>query len=148
MRKLIAGMKISLDGKTADANGYADWVSAWSDDYDVMPQVDACVLGAGMYPGYEAYWTTIRNEPAKPLAMTGKTTTPAEIVWAHFAAETPHYVLSKALSAAAWPNTRFLRNVADVAALKRQEGKDIYLVGGGRTTAGLIDAGSSMSSGC
>ena len=95
MRKLIAGMKISLDGKTADANGYADWVSAWSDDYDVMPQVDACVLGAGMYPGYEAYWTTIRNEPAKPLAMTGKTPTPAEIVWAHFAAETPHYVLSK-----------------------------------------------------
>ncbi len=141
MRKLIAGMKISLDGKTADANGYADWVSAWSDDYDVMPQVDACVLGAGMYPGYEAYWTTIRNEPAKPLAMTGKTPTPAEIVWAHFAAETPHYVLSSALSAAAWPNTRFLRNVADVAALKRQEGKDIYLVGGGRTTAGLIDAG-------
>ena len=141
MRKLIAGMKISLDGKTADANGYADWVSAWSDDYDVMPQIDACVLGAGMYPGYEAYWTAIRNEPAKPLAMTGKTPTPAEIVWAHFAAETPHYVLSSALSAAAWPNTRFLRNVADVAALKRQEGKDIYLVGGGRTTAGLIDAG-------
>lgn len=141
MRKLIAGMKISLDGKTADANGYANWVGAWSDDYGVTPQIDACLLGAGMYPGYEAYWTTIRNEPAMPLAMTGKTPTPAEIVWAHFAAKTPHYVLSNALSSAAWPMTRFLRNVEDVAALKRQEGEDIYLVGGGRTTAGLIDAG-------
>ncbi len=141
MRKLIAGMKISLDGKTADANGYADWVSAWSEDYGLTPQIDACLIGAGMYPGYEFYWTTIRNEPMTSLAMTGKTPTPAEVEWARFAAKTPHYVLSSALSAAAWPNTRFLRNVEDIAALKAQEGKDIYLVGGGRTTAGLIDAG-------
>ncbi len=141
MRKLIAGMKISLDGKTADPNGYADWVGAWSEDYGVTPQIDACVLGAGMYPGYEAYWTAIRNEPTQPLAMTGKTPTSAEVEWARFAAKTPHYVLSNALSEAAWANTRFLRSAEDVAALKRQEGKDIYLVGGGRTTAGLIDAG-------
>ncbi len=141
MRKLIAGMKISLDGKTADANGYADWVGAWSDDYGVTPQIDACVLGAGMYPGYEQYWTAIREGPGSALAMAGKMPTPAEVVWVHFAANTPHYVLSNSLSAAAWPNTRFLRSAEDVAALKRQEGKDIYLVGGGRTTAGLIDAG-------
>jgi dihydrofolate reductase len=73
--------------------------------------------------------------------MTGKAPTPAEVEWARFAARTPHYVLSSSLSVAAWPNTHFLRNVEDVAALKAQEGKDIYLVGGGRTTAGLIDAG-------
>ncbi len=30
---------------------------------------------------------------------------------------------------------------ADVAALKRETGKDIYCVGGGRTTASLIEAG-------
>ncbi len=72
MRKLIAGMKISLDGKTADANGYADWVGAWSEDYGLTPQIDACILGAGMYPGYEAYWTAIREAPDKALSMTGK----------------------------------------------------------------------------
>jgi hypothetical protein len=53
MRKLIAGMKISVDGKMEGPQGSADWVKAWSDDYGLMPQVDACVLGGGMYPGYE-----------------------------------------------------------------------------------------------
>ncbi len=44
----------------------ADWVEAWSDDYGLMPQIDACLLGAGMYPGYEGYWTAVQNEPDKP----------------------------------------------------------------------------------
>jgi hypothetical protein len=33
MRKLITGMKLSLDGKIEGAEGYADWVEAWSEDY-------------------------------------------------------------------------------------------------------------------
>ena len=59
MRKLITGMKLSLDGKIEGAEGYADWVEAWQDDYGLMPQVDACVLGGGMYPVYEQYWTAV-----------------------------------------------------------------------------------------
>lgn len=51
MRKLIAAMKISVDGKIEGPEGYADWVEAWSDDYGLMQQVDACLLGAKMYPG-------------------------------------------------------------------------------------------------
>jgi dihydrofolate reductase len=58
-----------------------------------------------------------------------------------FAASTPHYVLSSVLTSAAWPNTSFVRGLEDIAALKRQSGKDIYLVGGARTTARLMDAG-------
>jgi hypothetical protein len=61
MRKLIAGMQVSVDGKIEGAEGYADWVEAWSDNYDVTQRVDACLLGAGMYPGYEAYWTAVRK---------------------------------------------------------------------------------------
>jgi dihydrofolate reductase len=94
-----------------------------------------------MYSGYEHYWTGIRNEPVKPAWITGAPPTPAEIVWAHFAAETPHYVLSTTQTSALWPNTRFVRGSEDIAALKRQPGKDIYLIGGARTTAGLIDSG-------
>lgn len=141
MRKLIAGMKISADGKMEGAEGTADWVEAWSDDYGLMSQVDACVLGGGMYPGYERYWSAIQHEPDKPAWITGSAPTPAEIDWARFAAVTPHYVLSQTLSSALWPNARFIRGVADIAALKRQAGKDIYLVGGAKTTASLIDAG-------
>ena len=141
MRKLIAGMKISVDGKVAGPEGIADWVEGWSDDYGLMPHIDACLLGGGMYPGYELRWTAIQNEPDKPLPMTGKLPTPAQVEWARFAAQTPHHVLSNTLNKAAWPRTSFVRGLEDVAALKQQPGKDIYLVGGARTTASLIDAG-------
>ncbi len=141
MRKLIAAMKMSVDGKIEGPEGYADWVEAWSEDYDLMPQIDACLLGAGMYPGYEQYWTAIQNEPDKPLAFTGKVPTADEVKWGRFAAQTPHYVLSSTLTSALWPRTRFVRGLDEIRALKQQPGKDIYLMGGARITASLIDAG-------
>jgi dihydrofolate reductase len=141
MRKLISGMQMSLDGKVEGAQGYADWVETWSDNFGLMAQVDACVLGAKMYPGYESYWSAVQNQPDKPLPMTARLPTPAEIEWARFAAQTPHYVLSSTLSSAQWPKTRFLRGLNEVAVLKQQPGKDVYLVGGARTVASLIDAG-------
>ncbi len=140
MRKLIAGMRMSLDGKIEGPEGYADWVEEWSDGYDVIPQVDACLLGAGMYSGYEQYWTAIQNEPDK-LLFTGKMPTPEEVDYARFAARTPHYVLSSTLTSALWPKTSFVRGLEEIAALKQHPGKDIYLVGGARTVASLIDAG-------
>lgn len=141
MRKLIAAMKVSLDVKVEGPQGAADWANAWSEDYGLTPQIDACIIGAGMYPGYENYWSGIQNEPTKPAWITGAPPTPGELEWAKFAARTPHYVLSKTLTSARWPNTSFLRSIDDVAALKEQPGKDIYLMGGPRVTASLIDAG-------
>ena len=141
MRKLIAGMQSSLDGKIEGPEGYADWVDAWSDNYDVLPRVDAALLGGGMYPGYEQYWTAIQERPDEPIPMTGKVPTPGEVEYARFTAQAPHYVLSSTLTSATWSNTSFLRGLDEVAALKRQPGKDIYLVGGARVLASLIDAG-------
>lgn len=141
MRKLIAGMKISLDGRIEGPEGSADWVEAWSEDYGLTPQIDACLLGGGMYPGYEGYWTGIQNEPDKTHWITGAPPTPAELEWARFAAKTPHYVLSNTLTSAGWPNTRFVRGLDEIAALKQQSGRTIYLLGGARTAASLIDAG-------
>jgi len=51
MRKLISGMKVSVDIKIAGPEGYADWVEAWSEDYDLTRQIDTCLLGASMYRG-------------------------------------------------------------------------------------------------
>jgi len=141
MRKLIAGMKTSVDGKMEGPDGTADWVEAWSDDYGVMAQVDTCLMGAGMYPGYEQYWTSIQQQPDTPAWITGNPPTPAEREYARFVAQTPHYVLSNTLTSALWPKTRFIRTLEDVAELKRQPGKDIYLIGGARITASLVDAG-------
>ncbi len=50
-------------------------------------------------------------------------------------------MLSNSLTTTSWPNTRFLRRVDEVKALKQQPGKDIYLVGGAKTTTSLIEAG-------
>ena len=141
MRKLIAGMKVSVDGKIEGPEGTADWVEAWSEDYGLIPQIDACLLGGGMYPGYEGYWTGIQNEPDKPAWITGNPPTPDELEWARFIERTPHYVLSNTLTSAHWPKTSFVRGLEEIAALKQQPGKDIYLVGGARTTASLVDAG-------
>ena len=140
MRKLIAGMKMSIDGKIEGPEGYADWVEAWSDDYGMMEQVDACLLGANMYPGYEQYWTAIQNAPDKPLWI-GRVPTPKEVEYARFVERTPHYVLSSKMTSTLWPQTSFVRGLEEIAALKQQPGKDIYLVGGAKTTASLIEAG-------
>jgi dihydrofolate reductase len=142
MRKLIAGMKTSVDGKIEGADGYADWVEAWSEDYGLTSRIDACLLGGQMYPNYELYWSAIQqNDPGEPLPITGSPPSAAEVAWARFAAQTPHYVLSNTLTSAAWPNTSFVRGLDDIAALKQQPGKDIYLMGGAQITGSLIDAG-------
>jgi dihydrofolate reductase len=141
MRKLIAGFKVSVDGNIEGPEGYADWVAAWSEDYGLTEQIDACIVGGGMYPGYEKYWTAIQNAGDQPLQMTGKSPTLDEIKWGHFAARTPHFVLSTKLSQAKWPNTSFLRSLDEVTALKGKPGKDIYLMGGGQVAAALIDGG-------
>ena len=141
MRKLIAGFKVSVDGKIAGPDGYADWVDAWSEDYGLTAQIDACMVGAGMYPGYETYWSAIQSAGDRPLPMTGKRATSREVEWGRFATRTRHYVLSTTLTEALWPNTSFLRSLDDVTALKEKPGKDIYLMGGGRAAVTLIEAG-------
>jgi dihydrofolate reductase len=134
VRKLITGMQTSIDGKIAGPEGYADWVPSWGDNYGLMPRIDACVLGGGMYPGHEQYWSSVEADPRAAAS-------PGEVAWARFAALTPHYVLSTTLTEATWERTTFLRSLDEVAALKQQAGKDIYLIGGARTATSLIDAG-------
>jgi dihydrofolate reductase len=141
MRKLIAAMKITLDGRSEGPQGYADWVDAWSDDYGLMQRVDACLLGGRMYPGYEQYWTAIQQAPDRPLPMTGKLPHPSELAWSDFAQRTPHYVLSTTLPSVAWPHARLLRHVNEVVELKAGPGKDIYLMGGATLVGSLMEAG-------
>jgi dihydrofolate reductase len=76
------------------------------------------------------------------LPFTGTASSLAEVEWARFAAGIPHYVLTNTLTRANWTRTRFLSDLNEVAALKQEPGKDIYLIGGARTTTSLIDAGA------
>jgi dihydrofolate reductase len=141
MRKLIAGFKISLDGKIESSAGFADWVEAWSEDYNLGEQIDTCLLGGAMYPGYEAYWSALAAAPNEAHPMTGTLPTIGEKAWSERAANTPHVVLSTKLSQANWPQTTFIRAISDIQRLKAQEGKTIYLMGGANITAQCITAG-------
>ena len=141
MRNMIAAMKISIDGKTEGAQGYADWVDAWSEDYGLTPQIDACILGGGMYPNYEQYWTAIQEAPHEANPLGAGVPTKAEVEWAQFAATTAHYVVSRTITTAKWPQTSFLRGLDKVVALKQQPGRDIYLMGGAELTRGCLQAG-------
>ena len=140
MRKIIGAMKISIDGKSEGAEGYADWVNAWSDDFGLMPEIDTCVLGSGMYANYEQYWTAIQEAPNEPNPFSGGVPTDAEVEWAFFAAATPHYVLSRTQTAAKWTQTNFLRGLDEIEALKRVESsKNIYLMGGSEVLRACLE---------
>ena len=55
--------------------------------------------------------------------------------------EDPHYVVSSTLKSVTWPNTRILADLDAVAAMKREQGKDIYLMGGAAIVGAALDAG-------
>ena len=143
MRDVIAAFKISADGKYEGPEGYADWVNSWPEDYGswLTTQIDACVLGAGMYPMYEEYWTRVAAAPDEIHPFSGRVPTAADVEWSEFAAKTPHYVVSSTLKSVTWPNTRILADLDAVAAMKREPGKDIYMIGGAAIVGAAIDAG-------
>jgi len=117
-------------------------VDAWSER--LRPDAANRRLPAGgpaCIPATSTIGPRSRTSRKRPAWITGKPPTPAEIEWARFITLTPHYVLSSTLTSAVWPTTRFIHGLDEITALKQQPGKDIYLVGGARTTASLIDAG-------
>lgn len=138
---MIAALQVSVDGFIEGPNGELDWVAEWSNDMDLLNQVDTCVLGGGMYPGYEQYWTAILANPGGILEFTGRKPTKGEIDYAAFADKTPHYVLSTTLEKAAWQTTSIVRAIEDIRELKNQPGKDIYVVGGANFVSNLLNYG-------
>jgi dihydrofolate reductase len=100
-----------------------------------------CILGRGMYPGYERYWSAVLADPRRILPVTGRAATEGEIAYARFAEKTPHIILSRTLDEVTWTNARIVRNVEDICRLKQQSGKNIYAVGGATLVGSLMNAG-------
>lgn len=141
MRRIVSAMQVSLDGFIEGPGQDVSWVSAWEDPFDVTADVDACVLGATMYPGYEQYWSAILADPTAELELTGRRPTPGEIAYAEFAARTPHYVLSTSIEHVGWNNTEIIRSVDEVDELRRRPGKGIHAVGGATLVQSLLNLG-------
>lgn len=81
------------------------------------------------------------NDPAGVLPFTGKVASHGEIEYARFAEKTPHLVLSTTLDNVTWKNTRIVRRVEDIRALKQQPGKDMHAVGGATLVSTLMNEG-------
>ena len=138
MRKIIAALVVSVDGCIEGPHGELDWVDTWEDPFDLLPQIDTCILGRGMYPGYEQYWGAILANPEGVLPLTGKVATKGEVAYARFAERTPHIVLSRTLDNVTWRNTRIVRDVEEIRRMKQQPGKDMHAVGGATLVCSLM----------
>ena len=133
-------MQVTLDGAIQDADGMSDWVDSWADGLGLLPPVDAFVLGGGMFPEYERFWTAVLEDPPAAAEMLGREPYPREVDYARLAAETPHLVLSRTLADTSWPTARIVRDLDELSAFARQPGEPVYVVGGPGLLASLIDA--------
>lgn len=142
-RKMIAALQISLDGFTQGSDrGGEEWVDCWADALGLIPDVDAFVQGAGMFPGYAEYWAAIETNPDAVPPFQSRAPYEREVAYARLAARTPHYVVSTKLDGVSWPPTaRIVRDLGGLRALKEQPGKNIYVVGGPTLVANLLNAG-------
>ncbi len=139
-RPLIAAMQVTLDGRILGPEGEVDWVDSWADGLALLPAIDAFVLGGGMFPEYERFWTALLEDPAAATATLGRDPYPRELEYAQVAAKTPHLVLSNTLTETTWPTARIVRDLDEIAALRQQEGNAVYVVGGPGLVGSLIDA--------
>jgi dihydrofolate reductase len=141
MKRIIAALQVTLDGKIEGPNGELDWIGTWGDDYGLMERVDTCVLGAGMWPGYRQYWTSILADPTGVLELTGRRPDAGEIEYARWADRTPHVVVSTTMTDPEWATARVVRDLDDIAALKQDNGADIHAVGGATLVSNLMNRG-------
>jgi dihydrofolate reductase len=141
-RRMIAALQVSLDGFTQGSDrGGEEWVDSWADALCLIPDVDAFVQGAGMYPGYGDYWAAIYASPHSVPPFQSRLPYEREVAYAKLAAKTPHYVLSKTLDQVSWPPTaRVVRSLDELQTLKTQPGKNIYVVGGPTLVTALLNA--------
>jgi dihydrofolate reductase len=140
-RPFIAAMQVTLDGHILGPEGEVDWVDSWADGLELLPQVDTFVLGGGMFPQYEQFWTAILDDPSAASDLLGRDPYARDVAYARLAAETPHLVLSTTLSNATWPTARIVRDINEIRAVKGQTGKAVYVVGGPGLVTSLINSG-------
>src|SRR5260221_4167822 len=129
MRKLIMWNLISLDGCF---DGAKPWdldfhTPAWGEEMEKLcleqlRQTGGLLFGRATYQGMASYWTT----------ATGAV--------ADFMNSVPKVVFSNTLDEASWNNSRLIKGEAAdaVAALKKEDGKDLFVFGSGKLSDALL----------
>ena len=93
-----------------------------------LDRMDTLVFGRKTYEGMARYWPTQEAITSDPI-VAGKMNGLAKIV------------VSKTLERAEWNNTRLVRDLDAIAALKGEQGKDALLIGSSDLAASLAARG-------
>lgn len=139
MRKIIQWVMASVDGYIDGPNGEFDWASLSPQlgEYAerLHERADTLLFGRGVWDMMASYWPNVESISDDEH----------DLKFAPIWLETPKIVFSRTLEKADW-NTRVISDnlSEEVAALKRQPGKDMLLSGGSGlpaalTALGLID---------
>ena len=131
MRKVRLAINVSLDGYMARPNGTLDWFfrtitpaqQAWTTAF--LREIDTILIGHTTYLEQAAFWPTQTGEMATLMNSHAK------------------IVFSRRLGALEWSHCRLARaDVAEeIARLKREPGRDIYVTGGARLCQSLSQRG-------
>lgn len=129
MRNLILWDMISLDGHFSGPDGGLDWFAVDEDlekyIQDVNSSVGTVLFGRATYEGMRDFWSSQEGEIAE------------------FMTAVPKVVFSTTLASADWDNSTLVRDDVpeEIARLKRQPGKDIFVFGSADLSATLIEHG-------
>jgi dihydrofolate reductase len=131
MRKIVAGLFISLDGVTEAPDQWH--FPYWSDEMgeavgSQMANADTMLLGRVTYDGFADYWP--KQDPAQePIAA--------------YMNETPKLVVSNTLKSADWQNSTLISGdvYGKLREIKQQPGKDIGITGSVKLTQSLLKEG-------
>jgi dihydrofolate reductase len=126
MRKLIVANHVTIDGFFAGPNGELDWFVR--DDQlakhaaEQLKTKDALLLGRLTYQLFASYWPTPSAYKDNPIL-------------APMLNDITKIVFSRTLDRAEWNNSRLIKeNMAgEVLELKAQSGKDMVILGSGRS---------------
>jgi dihydrofolate reductase len=140
-REFLAVLQVTLDGYILGPEGESHWVDSWADGLGLLPEIDAFVLGGGMFADYEKFWTAILEDPGAASEWLGRPPYEREIEYARVAAATPHLVLSTTLASTSWPTARLVRDLDGLRSFKAQPGNPAYVVGGPGLVTSLVNAG-------
>lgn len=134
MRKIIYLVHTSVDGFISGPNDEFDWpvfeaeLAGYSDELD--EEIDTFLYGRNVWEIMAAHWPDAdsRYDDTHTRNFAPK--------WRTF----PKVVVSRTLTEIGW-NGRVVSDIADVAALKATEGKDILLTGGAELAGALAAKG-------
>lgn len=129
MRKIVAGLFISLDGVIEAAN---EWTGPWFNRQlgqavgSMIAAQDAMLLGRVTYEELAAHWPQQTGEMADTMNGTAK------------------YVVSGTLKSADWQNSTLIPAAsagAEIAELKQRPGKNIGMTGSATLVSSLLREG-------